>query len=237
VPPSRPDGGTRTYSRLKAVPQGVLLFPASPCVLCGDPGFGFVVLLVTIMKCHTLCAKQTQFAAGRSGAIMQNKANSGRGQEMVSAWCRKSYGGLATRAAPPKQSQFAGVVFRAKQSQFRSAGWLAPRAGGTNKANWRGGRLCKTNPISAGAAWDEAPGACNAGQSCETKPISPAGRHPVGESSKTNPIPGGAGRDEPWGTRGVTQTCKTNPICRRRAGPGARKRTPVRLLTANEGTK
>jgi hypothetical protein len=36
----------------------------------------------------------------------------------------------------------------------------------------RDDQLWKTNPISRGAGWDEAPGAWDAGQSCETKPIS-----------------------------------------------------------------
>ncbi len=113
------------------------------------------------------CAKRTQFAAGRSGAIVRNKANFGRGQEMASAWWRKSYGGLATRTAPAKQSQFppgpgahgcqpAGwwckqsqfrrAVIRAKQSQFRSTGRLAPRADRTNKANSRRWPIAQNEP-------------------------------------------------------------------------------------------
>jgi hypothetical protein len=36
-------------------------------------------------------------------------------------------------------------------------------------------RLCKTKPIPGRAGWDEAPGARDAGQSCETKPISAGG--------------------------------------------------------------
>ncbi len=71
------------------------------------------------------CAKQTQLAAGRPRAILQNEANSGTGQEMASAWWKKSYGRLTNRTAP------------AKQSQFRSDGRLARRTGGTNKPNWR----------------------------------------------------------------------------------------------------
>ena len=33
------------------------------------------------------------------------------------------------------------------------------------------GRLCKTNPISGGAGWDEAPGPWDTGQTCKTNPI------------------------------------------------------------------
>jgi hypothetical protein len=59
------------------------------------------------------------------GPIAPNKAHSDGGQETASIWWRKSYGGLATRTVP------------AKQSQFRGAGRLTPRAAGANKANSR----------------------------------------------------------------------------------------------------
>jgi hypothetical protein len=52
------------------------------------------------------CAKRTQFPSGRAGASTQNKANSGRGQEMVSAWWGRAYGELANQTAPAEQSQF-----------------------------------------------------------------------------------------------------------------------------------
>jgi hypothetical protein len=72
-------------------------------------------------------------------------------------------------------------------------------------------RPCKTNPIPGGVRWHEAPAAWNAGRTCETKPISPTGRHPGGESCKTNPICRGRQRT------GVGRSCETKPICA--AGP------------------
>ena len=58
---------------------------------------------------------------------------------------------------------------RAKQSQTW-AGWDIWERD-ARKGQWR-----KTKPIRAEAAWDEAPGVWDAGQSCETKPIPAAGK-------------------------------------------------------------
>jgi len=78
---------------------------------------------------------------------------------------------------PPEQPRQNKANFRAwsfvrNKANFGAlAGWPQGLVVRT-KPIGGGGRLCKTNPISAGAAWDEAPGAWDAGQSCETKPIS-----------------------------------------------------------------
>jgi hypothetical protein len=167
------------------------------------------------------CAKRTQFShgqghrpgescetnpnsAGRPGAIVRNKPNSGRGQEMASAWWRRIYGRLAIRTAPAKQSQFPAMPDGtgpgtwgkcAKRSQFRRLG--------RGRTDGNRGTLYKQS---------------------QSVPVSGNGRGPAGATPPAGPIAQNepnswpAGRDGAWGTRGVTQPCKTNPICRWRAG-------------------
>jgi hypothetical protein len=76
------------------------------------------------------------------------------------------------------------ICMRAKQSQFPAVpGGTRPQGRGTRGKRAKqtqfpavgqdpGSRLCKTNPISAGAGRDGAAEARNAGQTCKTNPIS-----------------------------------------------------------------
>jgi hypothetical protein len=49
------------------------------------------------------------------------------------------------------------------------------------------GRLCKTNPISGGAGWDEAPGPWDTGQTCKTNPIWLVGGGSGGRNARNEP--------------------------------------------------
>ena len=76
-----------------------------------------------------------------------------------------------------KQSQFpAGPHGATNEGQScktkPNLGRMGPLGDGTpGRGQWR-----KTKPIRAEAAWDEAPGVWDAGQSCETNPIPAAGK-------------------------------------------------------------
>jgi hypothetical protein len=133
-------------------------------------------------------AKQSQFRAAGCvpRGIVQNEANfapmPGNGR------------GLVGRDAPPecdcaKRTQFSEFQVSSRKSQTSSPLTsnltlscvqnepnLAGRDGLPSSlgppASPPPSRLCKTNPISGGAGWDEGPGAWDTGQSCKTNPIS-----------------------------------------------------------------
>jgi hypothetical protein len=102
----------------------------------GDAGMGRVLGRVGR---SVLPSSFAPAASGLSeGLVVRNKANSDRGQEMASAWWRKSYGGLASRTAPAKQSQFPPGL---------RAGGRQPGPEVQTKPIPRRGLSCETKPI------------------------------------------------------------------------------------------
>jgi len=123
-------------------------------------------------------AKQTQFPAvgqdPRSGLRKTNPISpavpGGSGSGGRGSW----------RAIVQNEPNFPGDARWDEAAGPRSDGAASPVAGANHAKRTQfppvgqdpGSRLCKTNPISAGAGRDGAAGARNAGQTCKTNPIS-----------------------------------------------------------------
>jgi hypothetical protein len=139
--------------------------PPSPQLAC-QTGLG-VILHASVVNNH---AKRTQFPPGPGsgdedgGAIMQNKAKRGQagisgGQHVRTLLCETN---PIWHHSAPQWSEMASnkANLRMDRKRREPAGPPVPPVG----------QFCETNPISAGAEWDEAPGARDAGPTARNKP-------------------------------------------------------------------
>ena len=139
-------------------------------------------------------AKRTQFAPGPAGTRPEGRATGAKRAKRTQFGrrCRAGRGqsGVGRGGKCAKRTQFAWSA-RAPEAEMRKTNPIWEKC---QASSLKLGTLsCETNPICAGAGWDEAGGASDEGKTCETNPIS------EGVSD--------------WKCRASGESCKTNPIC------------------------